>query len=580
MLGVGHLHPIIYRCAPVSGLGQRQGRSRWRRIVPIVAAAVLAFGAGAVLGGRHVPASQQVAERYAAAWEAGDVGLMYTLSDAAEQGRSLREFARAHRSAEVTASATRVRFGEAGDEGDSVVTIPAAVETIAFGTVRQPLRLPITEVDGEPRVSWSAELVFPGLRDGERLSRRTELPPRAALLARNRAPLARAPDGAAIDPVASSIVGELGPIPADQAAQLRAQGVPDDVQVGVSGLERVFDRELRGRPGGVLLAGERLLGTQPPRAADPVRTTISPKVQQAAITALAGRLGGVVAMRPQTGELLAAAGIPLSGLQPPGSTFKIVTLTAGLEAKVTEPKKAYPVETFATLEGVPLENNNGESCGGTLVQSFAHSCNSVFAPMGVEVGADRLVETAHRFGFDQSPDIPGAATPTLPPAGEIGDDLAVGSTAIGQGRVQATALTMTVVAATIAMDGERPRPTFAYGRRPGRVPVTTKEIAGQVERMMREVVSSGTGTSAAIPGVTVAGKTGTAELEDTRLAPGQQETLPIVVDAEPNTDAWFVAYAPAGKRKPRAAVGVMLVRAGTGGGVAAPAARQVLEAAL
>jgi cell division protein FtsI/penicillin-binding protein 2 len=290
-------------------------------------------------------------------------------------------------------------------------------------------------------------------------------------------------------------------------------------------------------------------------------------------------------MRPGTGEILAAAGIPLSGLQPPGSTFKIITATAALEAHKTTLSQGYPIETEATLEGVPLENANGEYCGGTLVQSFAKSCNSVFAPLGVAVGAEKLVQMARRFGFDQDTGIPGAAVPTLPSADQIGDDLAVGSSAIGQGRVQATALTMTVVGATIALHGLRPRPTFAYGQRLGRVRVTSAKVAKQVGTMMQAVVAYGTGVAAAIPGVTVAGKTGTAELEDTPKP--DDTTTPETLTPEqvlaaqiPDTDAWFVGYAPAHKKTPRAVVGVLLVRAGAGGDVAAPVARQVLEAAL
>jgi len=206
----------------------------------------------------------------------------------------------------------------------------------------------------------------------------------------------------------------------------------------------------------------------------------------------------------------------------------------------------------------------------------------VFAPLGADVGAQKLVATARRFGFDQDPGIPGAAIPTIPPASEITDDLALGSSAIGQGQVQATALTMAIVAATIALHGERPRPTFKHGERLGRVRVTSPKIARQVERMMRAAVEYGTGTQAAIPGVSVAGKTGTAELEsDPDPVIDPVTGLPVAdPDPTPDTDAWFAGYAPAGRKAPRAVVGVMLVRVGSGGAFAAPVARSVLEAAL
>ena len=171
-------------------------------------------------------------------------------------------------------------------------------------------------------------------------------------------------------------------------------------------------------------------------------------------------------MDPRTGGVLAASGIGLSGLQPPGSTFKILTATGALEARADEPEHAYPVETKATLEGVELDNANGESCGGTLAESFAESCNSVFAPLGAQLGARRLVDVAERFGFNRDPGVPGAAMSTIPPAEEIGDDLAVGSSAIGQGRVQATALQMAIVARDDRPARHAPAPTFDFDARP------------------------------------------------------------------------------------------------------------------
>ncbi|MDP8968437.1 MAG: penicillin-binding transpeptidase domain-containing protein, partial [Actinomycetota bacterium] len=323
-----------------------------------------------------------------------------------------------------------------------------------------------------------------------------------------------------------------------------------------------------------------------PRPAKPVRSSIDPSVQRAAVAAKGERLGGVAVVRPRTGEILALAGIAFSGLQPPGSTFKIVTLAGVLEADLAGPNSKYPVQTKTTLEGVELENANGESCGGTLRDSFAHSCNSVFAPLGARLGAARLVQTAEKFGFNREIGIAGAATSTIPPASEIGDDLAVGSSAIGQGRVQATALQMAWVAATIAGRGKRPRLTLERGRTPQRTQVIDAGVARLVGQMMEAVVREGTGTSAQIAGVRVAGKTGTAELKDTSgpdCVPSPDPAVatqcpPAQADDPTDTDAWFAAYAPA--RNPRVAVGVLLVQAGSGGETAAPVAREVLVAGL
>src|SRR5581483_10797115 len=98
----------------------------------------------------------------------------------------------------------------------------------------------------------------------------------------------------------------------------------------------------------------------------------------------------------------------------------------------------FPYATYATLDGVTLNNANGENCGGSLETAFAVSCNSVFTPLGVKLGAPRLVATAERFGFNRDPGVPGAARSSLPAADAIQGELAVGSTAIGQGEVLAT----------------------------------------------------------------------------------------------------------------------------------------------
>ena len=547
-----------------------------------MAIAVVAFAVGAAVGARHTGGEQDAADRFARAWARGDLAAMHgMLTSSARAQTSADALARAYRTTAATATARQVVVGDARDPAGDEVVVPVRVRTRLFGTIRGSVRLPVREQDGEYRIAWAPHLTFPGVPAGERLERTVRLPSRAAILASDGTVLAQGPDRTSEDPdLAASIAGELGPIPAERATELRAAGVPDDAQVGLTGLERALDERLRGTPGGELRAGGRSLAVAAPRPAEPVRTSIDPDVQRAAVTALAGRLGGVVALDPVTGRVRAAAGIGLSGLQPPGSTFKIITLAAALEARKTRMAERFPVQTETLLEGVGLENANGESCGGTLVQSFAHSCNTVFAPLGAELGAERLVAAAERFGFNAEPPIQGAATSTIPAAEEIGDDLAVGSSAIGQGRLQASALQMAVVAGTIARGGVRPVPTLEGDRAAAEGPrAVPPEVNRQVARSMRAVVRYGTGTGAAIDGVGVAGKTGTAELRTTVAPePGDTAIAPAPADDPTDTSAWFAAYAPFGK--PRLAVGVLLVEAGAGGAVAAPAARMVLEAGL
>jgi peptidoglycan glycosyltransferase len=175
---------------------------------------------------------------------------------------------------------------------------------------------------------------------------------------------------------------------------------------------------------------------------------------------------------------------------------------------------------------------------------------------------------AERFGFNRVPRVPSAVASRFPAPRELRDSLAVGAAAIGQDRDLATPLQMAVVGATIANRGVRAAPRIARSEKVVRRRAVRVRVARQVREMMRSVVRSGTGGAAALPGVDVAGKTGTAELRPTADAASDPK----------NTDAWFVAFAPAGK--PRVAVAVMLVGAGAGGKSAAPIARQVLQAAL
>jgi cell division protein FtsI/penicillin-binding protein 2 len=556
-----------------------------RRLVPLLALAGVAFLGGLVMGSVHEPAERALANRFVEAWERSDyAGMHALLTPEAKSATPVARFARAYRRAATTATVAEIHPQRLSEPRDGTVTVDMRIRTRIWGEIEQTMTLPMGENDdGEPAVAWDESMVFPGLAAGEELSRQMRMPPRATIRARDGTVIAQGEERSSdLDPLASEIAGRIGPAPEERAAELAERGVPADANVGLTGLEREFDAELAGTPGGELLAGARELATVPPRRGDSVRTTIDPDIQLAAVQALAGRYGGIAAVRPRTGEVLALSGLAFSAPQPPGSVFKIITLAGAVDAKTVRRNESFPVQTAATLEGIELENANGESCGGTLIQSFAHSCNSVFAPLGAELGARRLVATAERFGFNEDPGLAGAARSTIPAANEIGDDLAVGSTAIGQGKVLTTPLQMALVAATIGEGGIRPRPTLRKGDDTEKVRAVPESVARFVERSMRAVVTGGTGVGAAIDGVRVAGKTGTAELRTTvaedPLPQTGEEQPPPPEDDPTDTDAWFAAYAPAGH--PRIAVSVLLIAQGAGGEVAAPAARQVIEAAV
>jgi cell division protein FtsI/penicillin-binding protein 2 len=503
---------------------------------------------------------------------------MYSLLDPGSKARlSPVAFRAAYASAASTATLISFKTGRVGQPHGNVITVPVRLRTRIFGTFRETLNVPFTGSGSGARVGFDTRLLFPGLRAGEKLTRRVSLPPRASLYARDHTVLASGPDlYSPIPEVAIQMVGTLGPIPADERAMFAAQGYPPKAHVGTDGLELVFQQQLAGTPGGLLLAGSRVLADSLPKPGKPVTTTIDPKLEDAEIAAMADRYAGMVAMNPRNGQLLAVAGIAFSAPQPPGSTMKIITSTGALAAKLVKLGTTFPIATSSTIDGYTLQNASGEACGGTLVNAFAVSCNSVFAPLGARLGGARLVAMAEKFGFNTPPAFAGEAPSTIPSAGTIGDALAVGSSAIGQGMVLATPLEMAIAGATISMHGQRPVPTFLLHQPPKFFTVTTPHIAALVQQMMIAVVAYGTGTAAQVPGVEIAGKTGTAELTDTAL-PSSNPNSTTANNPE-NTDAWFVGYGPVGK--PKIVVAALFPSQGAGGATAAPAVQQVLAAAL
>lgn len=560
------------------------------RTLPLALVAVVAFVVGAAVGAPGSP-QKETAEGFAQGWAANDFAAMYRELNPVSRARtSLNEFAATYREAEQISTLRTLEAGSAHDpdtgDGETIVPVPISISTVAFGSLEDELLVPIA--DGG--VAWDPSLVFPGLKDGEHLSSDVELAPRAAILSRDGTALAEGPAEEREHPLGSAaidVTGEVGTAPEDLLALAR-HGFSAETPVGISGLELAFNARLAGKPGGSLLAvdesgsGVRVIAQSKPEPGAPVKTTIDPELQESAVSALAGRAGGIAVLDARNGDVRALAGQAFSAPQPPGSTFKIVTTAAALQKGIISRNDEFEITDGINVGGRFINNANGELCGGTFSHSFAESCNAVFAPLGPQIGNDDLVATAERFGFNSPPTLYAPrivrevepAESTIPT--EIGTEIDLGVSAIGQGEVLATPLEMASVAQTVANGGVREPTSIVANRKlrpdPEPVQVMSEQIAAELTELMVGVVTEGTGSAGSIPEAQVAGKTGTAELGP---KPGQEnEDNPVQIK-----DAWFAAFAPA--EKPRLAVGVLLIEAEAAGGeVAAPAAAQVLSTGL
>ena len=267
---------------------------------------------------------------------------------------------------------------------------------------------------------------------------------------------------------------------------------------------------------------------------------------------------------------------------PPGSTFKLVTAAAALEAGLTpQTQLPAPDELDLPLTSNVLRNFGGSSCSSTgtttLADALRISCNTAFGQLGMDLGADALREQAVAFGFDTALNIPMDVSKSRFPADP--DEPQTALSAIGQQDVRVTPLQMAMVSAAIANGGVQMKPYLVKAVRSQDLTVVSETdpeelgtpvspaTAAALRDMMVAVVADGSGTSAQVSGVQVAGKTGTAQTTE---------------EAAPH--AWFTAFAPADA--PRVAVAVIVENGGamgseaTGGRVAAPVAKAVIEAVL
>jgi peptidoglycan glycosyltransferase len=379
------------------------------------------------------------------------------------------------------------------------------------------------------------------------------------------------------------------------------------ISFGRAGLERARNDDLAGQGSDLGSIVDQLQGKR--RDGDDVQTTLDPQAQRTAIDALGGQRGAVVALDPTNGDVKVMAsypqfdpntvtrggyprlarepGAPLlnrttQGEYPPGSTFKVMTAVAAIDSGRYSKDSVVNGDSPKTISGVPLSNDFGQSFGDIdLTTALTHSVNTVWAQIGESLGRALMGRYMERFGFYAKPPLDYPADQRyasgeyyrgslLAPDSRVID---VGRMAIGQDKLLVTPLQMAMVAAAVANHGVlvRPHLTKRVIDPDGRVRddvgasvyhrVMKADTAARVGEMMANVVKEGTGTAAALQGIDVAGKTGTAEIQS-----GVNQV-------------WFIAYAPTDH--PRIAVAVTVERSsGQGGTVAAPIAKQVMQELL
>jgi len=360
---------------------------------------------------------------------------------------------------------------------------------------------------------------------------------------------------------------------------------------GRTGLEEFYNDPLTGRRNDAVGALERLLG--PRDVGDDLQTTLDEPAQQVAQQGLGGRSGAVVALDVESGAVRVLWATPsydptrpaeaktfnraTQGRFPPGSTMKAVTAAAALDTGRYDPSSTVSGENGKVISGAPLNNFGGQDFGQVdLTTALTNSVNTVWAEIGEKLGKGVMADYMRDFGFYEDPPLDYPDDQMVPSGEYIGDRVLkptsdridVGRMAIGQDKLLVTPLQMATVAQTIGNGGVRMEPRLVESilDPDGRTideplpkeaqRVISADSAAQLGDMMRNVVREGTGTAAALGGVEVAGKTGTAELGDG------------------SDDLWFIGFTD----KAAVAVVVERVTGGSGGTVAAPIAKQVLEA--
>lgn len=534
------------------------------RTVVITAAAVVVIAAAGAGGAYYLLHTRgtplETAQRFTAAWTRGDYPAMKAELAAQAPGFDAA-YAQLTKNLRVTKVTVRdLRVSEPRDNRSTAYfTATATLKNVGTWTYQGELELVVK--DRHWKVDWSPAAVHPALTGANRLRLKTTWPTRAPITNADGERIDDGDDGGSVQ----QLVGYLDKATAKDVKKLGAAYRVGDA-IGRSGLQETFQKQLAGTPTTQIqvVGGEpKALHTIEGTAGKEVRTSLDPRVQRAAADAVRDldKPTSLVAVRPSTGEILAVVNNKggfnraLDGRYPPGSTFKAVTaaglLTAGLTASTR-----VDCSREVTVGGLKIRNSDHAAFGRvSFLDSFAHSCNTTFAPLTVaKLSAQRLYDVAGDFGFNRPLNIGVPATAGSMPKATSDAELAAES--FGQARITASPLVMAGVAAAIA-DGTWRPPTLVPALKQKTAPKPLPDgVAEQLRSMMRAVVTKGTARAAGLPAGT-GGKTGTAEFG---------------TGPELDAHAWFIGY------RGDLAFAVVVEGGGAGGSVAAPIAAAFLRA--
>ncbi|MGM0410004.1 MAG: penicillin-binding transpeptidase domain-containing protein [Bacillota bacterium] len=397
----------------------------------------------------------------------------------------------------------------------------------------------------------------------------------------------------------SHITGHIGEVSQEWINENSDMDYRSGDIVGQSALERSFEKTLRGKVGYILYKEDsegnknKLMKKEAVKGND-IRTTIDIELQQIIYEELKGKKGAVVVLEPESGKIIAMYSNPsydsnqfslgvgaekwlnltndknlamlnraTQGLYPPGSTFKIITAAAALNEKIVDSNSKFIDKGEFKISGNVIRNYQNEVFEEhNFKEALTHSINTTFAKVALELKKDKFLEYVEKFSFEEKIDF--SLRLNNSSVGIINDEVSLAWSALGQGEVLTTPLEMSRIIAIIANNGSEVKPYLIKNNKDKakNEQIITKKTADELKEMLVNVVKDGTAKNAKIENIKIAGKTGTAEIND----------------KNENTHAWFLGFTPV--NKPQYAISIFLEKGGVGGKDAAPVFKNILKKEL